>query len=93
MICHIIPSKRTDQKRVAVCKCLSRKTKTKIQNKGKTIKEIKFNDNDIFINDHLSPKNRELFALASELRRNRQYKYLWTKNGSIHICVKLVTPE
>ena len=49
------------------------------------MKEIKFNDNDIFINDHLSPKNRELFALASELRRSRQYKYLWTKNGSIHM--------
>ncbi|KAH7949382.1 hypothetical protein HPB49_008939 [Dermacentor silvarum] len=34
----------------------------------------------IFINDHLTPDNKRLFAQALELKRGKDWKYLWTDN-------------
>ncbi|KAH7954971.1 hypothetical protein HPB49_023516 [Dermacentor silvarum] len=34
----------------------------------------------IFINDHLTPDNKRLFAQALELQRGKGWKYLWTDN-------------
>ena len=80
-IAHPIPSKRRDNKRVAVIKFISRFTKFDILQAKKQDKNIKFRNRDLFINEHLSPTNRTLFARASELKREQEYKFLWTKNG------------
>jgi hypothetical protein len=82
-IAHVIPSKRHDKKIVAVCKFVSRKTKQKIIEAKKKTREHKFKDEIVYINDHLSPSNRKLFALASEKKKQLGFKFLWTKQGSI----------
>ena len=82
-ISHIVPSRRNDGKQVVVCRFVSRKHKFQILNRRKNMNEVKFrNSNLIYINEHLSPKNREIFALASQKRKDDQYKYLWTRNGT-----------
>ena len=82
-ISHVIPSNRSDKKIVAVCRFVSRKTKIKILEAKKKCRDFKFKDEFIFINDHLSPINRHLFALASGKKKQLGYKFLWTKQGSI----------
>ena len=82
-ISHIVPSRRSDGKQVVVCRFVSRKHKFQILSRRKQMNEIKFrNSNLIYINEHLSPKNREIFALASQKRKDDHFKYLWTKNGT-----------
>ena len=65
-ISHPIPTKRCDNKRVAVVKFVSRKSKFDILSAKKANRNLKFRGNDIFINEHLSPVNRALFASATE---------------------------
>jgi len=48
-------------------------------------KQFKFRNSDIFINEHLSKQNRSLFATAQEKKKALQYKYCWTKGGTIHM--------
>ena len=79
----VIPSRRRDGKRVVICKFMSRKSKIAVLEAKKYKKDLKYNNNLIFINEHLSPNNRKLFALASEKKHSLDYKYLWTKNGTI----------
>ena len=80
-ISHPIPTRRKDGKRVSVCKFISRKTRYDILEAKKLSKIFKFEGNDVFINEHLSPENRRLFALASTKRKLLNYKHLWTNNG------------
>lgn len=80
-IAHPIPTKRRDNKRVSVIKFISRFTKFDILQAKKQDRNIKFRNRDLFINEHLSPTNRALFARASEIKREQEYKFLWTKNG------------
>ena len=84
-ICHVIPSKRTDGKRVVVCKFMSRKIKHAILKAKKDTRNLKYKYRQIYINEHLAPENRRLFALASAKKKLLVYKYLWTKNGSVYI--------
>ena len=83
-ISHVVPSRRLDGKRVVICKFISRKKKFSILTAKKAKRDLKLEDNLIFINEHLSCENRKLFAMASERKKHLEYKYLWTKNnGSI----------
>ena len=49
------------------------------------MRELKFNGNLIYINEHLSPSNRELFALSMQKKRFEEFKYLWVRNGNIYL--------
>lgn len=80
-ISHPLPSKRRDNKSVSVVKFISRKSKFDILAAKKQKRNFKYRNNDIFINEHLSPENRTLFALSSEKKKELNFKYLWTKNG------------
>lgn len=40
-------------------------------------------DSPVYINDHLTPERKRLFAQAQELKREKQWKYLWTDNCTI----------
>ena len=84
-ICHEIPSRRVDAKRVIVCRFISRKHKIDILNARKNKRDANYKGSLIYVNDHLSPKNREIFAFASQKRKEENYKYLWTKHGDIHL--------
>ena len=80
-ISHPIPSRRKDEKRVSVCRFVSRKTKYDVLEAKKKAKNFKYKDNDIYINEHLSPVNRRIFGEASVKRKELQYKHLWTNGG------------
>ena len=86
-ISHPLPSKRKDGKSVHVVRFISRKTKFMIltAKKRDANKQFKFRNSDIFINEHLSKQNRSLFATAQEKKKALQYKYCWTKGGTIHM--------
>ena len=84
-IAHPIPTRRQDGKRVSVCKFVSRKTKIDILEAKKKSKVFKFRGNDIYINEHLSPEHRRIFAEASAKRKEFQFKYIWTNNGITHL--------
>ncbi|XP_046686109.1 uncharacterized protein LOC124371800, partial [Homalodisca vitripennis] len=37
----------------------------------------------VFINEHLSPANKQLLSKTKEAARDRGYKFVWTKDGKI----------
>ena len=85
-ICHEIPSKRRDGKRVVICKFMTRKSKLALMKAKKGLSNpLKYGNNIIFVNEHLSPNNRRLFALASAKKRELNFKFLWTKHGTAHL--------
>ena len=84
-ICRIIPSNRRDKKNVAICKFVSRKTKLSLLEAKRKTRNFKFADNDIYINEHLSPLNRHLFSLASRKKLENNLKFLWTKHDKVFL--------
>ena len=84
-ISHPLNSRRRDGKNVHVVKFISRKKKAEVfkTKKSETNRDFKFRGNDIFINEHLSPKNRTLFAKAHEKKGTLGFKHLWTRGGTI----------
>ena len=98
-ICHM-PSDRKDGKLVAVCKFKSRKSKIDILQAKKSLRIFTYNNHNIFINGHLSPFNRHLFATAAAKKRELDFKFQWTRNGSIFMrederspVIKIVSKE
>ena len=53
--------------------------------KLETNKLFKFRNKDVYINEHLSKQNRSLFAKAQEKKGNMNYKYCWTRGGTVHM--------
>ena len=53
-------------------------------------KRLKTSDFDLdpFINEHLSPKNREIFAKTQIRRKELNYKYIWSSNGNTFVRKK-----
>ena len=84
-ICHSIPTKRRDGKSVHIVKFISRKMKIDILAEKKRARGFSYNGSPIFINEHLAPNNRKLFADASTKKRLLDYKYLWTRNGFVYM--------
>lgn len=84
-ISHPIPTRRRDGKKVMVCKFVSRKTKNDILEAKKVNKFFKYKNNDVYINEHLSPEHRKIFVEASIKRKELDYKYIWTNNGTTYM--------
>lgn len=42
-------------------------------------------DNHIYINESLSPKNKELFKECLKLKREMNFKFIWTHYGRIYL--------
>ena len=83
-ICHPLKSHRKDRKNVGVIRFVHRKTKIRVlEAKRNAGKDFKYSGQQIYINDHLSPYNRGLFAKATEIKNNQGFKYLWVKHGFI----------
>ena len=84
-ICHQIPTRRKDQKRIVICKFMLRKSKIAVLSAKKNQRNLQYRGSLIFINEHLSPNNRKLFNMASQLKHELNFKFLWTKNGSVFL--------
>jgi hypothetical protein len=86
-ISHPLNSRRRDGKPVHVVRFVHRKTKFAIlaAKRAEANRQFKFRDQDIYINEHLNKPNRALFATAQEKKRTLQYRFVWTKNGVVHM--------
>ena len=86
-ISHPLNTRRQDGKSVHVVRFISRKTKEGIltAKKKEANRQFAFRGNDVFINEHLSKQNRSLFAAAQEKKRTLNYKYCWTRGGSVKL--------
>ncbi|XP_044749735.1 uncharacterized protein LOC123310334 [Coccinella septempunctata] len=51
-------------------------------NKGLKIENISDN---LYINEHLTPKNKKLLKKTKEVTRSKNYKFAWTRNGFIFV--------
>lgn len=40
---------------------------------------------NVYVNDHLTPDKKRLFAQALSLKREKQWKFLWVDNGRIKV--------
>lgn len=38
----------------------------------------------LFVNEHLTPKNKQLYKLVRAAAKEKEYKFTWTKNGFIY---------
>ena len=55
---------------------------------GKTTKDIdlgRISDNNIYISESLTAKNRALFKECLKFRRNYKFKYIWTNQGRVYM--------
>ena len=84
-ISHPLNSKRKDGKSVHVVRFVSRKTKAMILSAKKrdANKQFQFRNCDVFVNEHLSMHNRSIFAAAQEKKKTLNYKYCWTRGGTV----------
>ena len=84
---HEVPSKRKDGKRLVIVHFKSRyrrdnilsACKEKLRNFNKNLEEPK----RVYVNEHLSPTNKMLFALATKKKHELSYKFVWSKNGTV----------
>lgn len=91
-ICHEVNTRRKDGKRVVICKFISRKSKIAVLEAKREHRDLRYKGNNIFINEHLSPPNRRLFALAYQVKKDNDYKYLWTRNGTVLMRKSDISP-
>ena len=80
--CHEVPSKRTDNKRIVIIALKNRSLRDEVLSHKKNL--IIYNrdkPNPVFMNEHLSPYNKKLFAGASKRKREKEYQFIWTKKG------------
>ena len=81
-ICHELPNRKGGKTHVV--RFVNRKTKNIIM-EAKTERnnrQYTFRDKTIYINEHLTPNNKHLFALAKQKKIAANYKYLWTSSYS-----------
>ncbi|XP_077977115.1 uncharacterized protein LOC144432723 [Glandiceps talaboti] len=79
------------QPRPIIVKFSGRKIRDQVFNNKKKMKNVTTRDlgyterNLIFINENLTPKMRNLLKLVNNKRKTESYRYLWTRNGHIHV--------
>ena len=49
-------------------------------------------DKKIFINESLTPKNKELFKECLKFKKDKSYKFLWTNAGKIFLRRNVDSP-
>lgn len=88
---HRIPTRSTKMPEPIVVQFMSRQMRESMVQKGKE-KKICTNDigiqgetKQVYINEHLTRKKKHILFEARRLKYEKQYKYLWTRNGKIFI--------
>lgn len=87
-VVHRVPAKNGTQHIIA--RFVSRTKKVEFASKARkarlTTADIGVqskNEKPIFVNDHLTPERKRLFAQALSLKKEHGWKHLWTDNGAI----------
>ena len=69
-----------------IVRFISRKKRNALFKARKNLKDAKFDflsSKGVFLNENLTPKNRQLLFHANKKRKDNQWQYLWTSNGRI----------
>lgn len=77
-----------NNKSIIIMKMSNRRAKTNILKHGKNLKGT-----DVYVNEHLTRKNSELYRIARLLKRNRLIKFTFTRNCKVFARTNGVTPE
>lgn len=74
-----------------IMKLTSRKIKENFLNTAKAKRKadgghiLKFRDDRIFINEHLTNENKVLFSKSREFAKEKHYKFVWVRNGHVFL--------
>ena len=72
-----------------IVKFVRRQIRNQIYNKRTHLRKVQnfgvAGMTDLFINENLTPKIKQLFGKANHLRKERGYKFIWTNNGMIYV--------
>lgn len=86
-VVHRVPAKKDTN---IIARFCSRTKKTDFLRKARkariTTTALNFpksEESKIFVNEHLTPDNKRLFAQALELKKEKEWKFLWTDNCRI----------
>ena len=86
---HEVPTRRKDNKRIVVVHFKSRNKRDSLLKQCKSALRLRNTnlspENRIYINEHLSPENKRLFAMTTQKKIEFNYKFLWSKNGIIFL--------
>ncbi|KAI5741557.1 hypothetical protein M8J76_014842 [Diaphorina citri] len=81
-ICYRVPSRNKDSPRPIVVKLLNSKTRDIWIKKYKSKELWK---KKMYITEHLTPYNQNLFYHTRKLAKESGYKFAWTKDGKIYL--------
>jgi hypothetical protein len=93
-ICHRLPKQNKDsqQPRTIIVKITRQVRETvyraKAQLKSKNTGDLGLthvNHNNIYINESLSQRNKDLFNKSLKVKRDLGFKYIWTNSGKIYL--------
>lgn len=83
-IAHRVPAKKDKN---IIARFCSRSKRTEFISKARKAKLAtsaiglsRSSDSPFFVNDHLTPENKRLFAQALELKKAKGWRFLWTEN-------------
>ena len=80
-ICHTLPGKK-DTPNIVV-RLTNRKIKNRIRKQAKHLKGT-----NVYINEHLTAKDRTIAAEARKLRKEQKIVNTWTRNCQIYIKLR-----
>lgn len=87
--CHRIGSRNKDKPKPIIVQFLSRRIRDQIidgkqKNSATQDDAIKNGKTErIFVNENLSPENKEILYETKKVAKEKQYKFVWTRNGKI----------
>ena len=90
-VSHRIRSSRASVDPAIIVKFVRREMRERLYRSRKRLKSITTADlgfsvdKKIFINESLTPKNKELFKDCLKFKNNKSYKFLWTSAGKIFL--------
>ncbi|XP_067020714.1 uncharacterized protein [Acropora muricata] len=90
-VSHRIRSSRTSVDPAIIVKFVRREVRERLYRARKRLKSITTADfgfsvdKKIFINESLTPRNKELFKVCLRFKKDNSYKFLWTNAGKIFL--------
>ncbi|XP_031339583.1 uncharacterized protein LOC116168070 [Photinus pyralis] len=92
-VCHRLGKKKdSNQPASIIVKFVRREDKLNLLQKRRTKRNFSTEhlgfqhpSSPIYINESLSPTRRKLFSLARQIQKDKNYNYLWVRNGNIFI--------
>ncbi|XP_022198942.2 uncharacterized protein LOC111062685 [Nilaparvata lugens] len=87
--CHRLPTREKDKVPPIIIKLTRRIDKEELLKRRRVMRNFSTRHMDLptdiplYLNESLSPENRKVLALARAAKKEKDYKYLWIRNGKI----------